>query len=1072
MMRWVIALLLSGYISSVWAFDLSPARFEHLSVEDGLSQSSVLSICQDAQGFLWFGTYEGLDRYDGYQFKIYYHDDQDSTSLSQNVVRVIVVDSSGTLWVGTEGGLNRYDSEKDQFIRYTHDPDNPNSLAHNRIRNIYSDPSGSLWISTDDGLSQYDSDKNCFVNYHHSTDNPSSLTNSRVRCTFRDSQGRFWVGTDEGLNLLDDKTNRFIHFVHDPDNPESISDDLVVEIFEDKTQQLWLGTWGGGLCRFDPATQGFIRYQPRPEDENSLSHTIVRTIYEDTQGNLWIGTYGGGLNLYDRSADHFIRIQKMSDNSRGLSSNAIFKIFEDRSGILWIGTEFGGVNKLDERKTQFDNYLTDTDDVKAVPNNTINSIAIDPDFGDRVLWIGTWGNGLVQFEMGGHIKLYRHEPENPNSICSDIVRWIHPGQQGQLWIGTEEGLSCFNRQSKTFENYPFQLSNELEMDYDNVFSVIEDYQGGIWVGSYYGGLHRFDRKYKKFIRYPARTDDPATVNDYIVWTLYEDSRHDLWIGTETGGLNRYRPEDGQFKSYQKKPDDPFSISSNKVLCILEDSRGFLWLGTPAGLNRMNRDTEAFTHYTSLDGLPANAVQGILEDNQGCLWISTTWGISRFDPESETFLNFTMDDGLPCNEYYVNACCKGPDGRLYFGGINGFTTFDPQKIQINTHIPPVVITDFKIYNESIPIGLWKKDRRILKKNILETKCITLKHYENVISFDFTALDFSSPGKNCYAYMLADLETEWNYVGQRHYATYSQLPPGEYVFLVKGTNNNKIWNEEGTSLQILIKPALWNTTLFRVFIILLIIIASLVVHRLRIRTIHSRNLQLQEMNKKLNREVEERRSAEARLQSSVKEKEVLMKEIHHRVKNNMQIICSLLSLQSNRIQDPELLRLFTESQNRVRAMALIHERLYKTKDLHRINFKIYLQDLVKDLLAVYLGNSQEVRMDLDIGPIHLPVNQAVPCGLIINELVSNAIKYAFPKKRDIQNNIFIKMEKQNGHILMSVRDNGIGLPGTVVEYQKESLGLKLVDILVQQQLHGNLTWKVNGGTCFQVQFDENS
>ena len=1069
-MRLLTVILLSGLMVSVCASDFLPVRFEHLTVEEGLSQSSVLSICQDPQGFLWFGTYEGLNRYDGYRFKIYYHDVHDSTSLSQNVIRTIVTDSSGTLWVGTEDGLNRYDREKDLFVHYYHDPHDPNSIAHNRIRHIYVDPSGLLWISTDDGLSRYDPEKDHFVNYRHSPDDPFSLTNSRIRCTFRDSHGNFWVGTDEGLNLQNSKTDQFIHFVHDPDDPASLSDNLIVVIFEDRFHQLWLGTWGGGLCRYDPVTGGFVRYQPVPDDKNSLSHNIIRAVYEDTRGNLWIGSYGGGLNLYDRPADRFMRIQKISSSPHSLSSNAIFEIFEDRSGILWIGTEFGGLNKLDFRKTQFDNYLTDTDDYKGVLNNTINSIALDPDFGDQMLWIGTWGNGLVQFGREGQISVYRHDPDNPNSICSDIIRWIHPGRQGELWIGTEQGLSCFNRHTKTFENFPFQLSNELEMDYDNVFSVIEDHQGCIWVGSYYGGLHRFDRKKKQFTRYPVRTGDSSTINDYIVWTLYEDSGHELWIGTETGGLNRYNPEDGKFRSYQKKPDDPFSISSNKVLCILEDSKGGLWLGTPAGLNRMDRETETFKHYTVQDGLPANAIQGILEDDRGCLWISTTWGISRFNPESETFLNFTMSDGLPCNEFYVNACCKGLNGRLYFGGINGFTTFDPEKIQINHHVPPIVITDFKIYNESIPIGNWKDDRQILNKNILDTRYIDLHHDENVISFEFAALDFSSPEKNSYAYMLAGLETEWNYVGQRHYATYSRLPPGEYSFHVKGTNNNRIWNEEGTSLQIVIKPALWNTFIFRVIIILMIIIASLAIHRMRIHAIHSRNLQLREVNRKLNREIKERRSAEERLQSSVKEKDVLLKEIHHRVKNNMQIICSLLSLQSNRIRDPELLRLFTESQNRVRAMALIHERLYKTKDLHRINFKIYLQDLVKDLLAVYLGNSHEVKLDLDTKPIHLPVNQAVPCGLIINELVSNAIKYAFPVERNIQNNILIKMERQNGHILLSVRDNGIGLPEAVIENAKESLGLKLVDILVQQQLHGKLKWAVNGGTCFQVEFVE--
>jgi len=1043
--------------------------FDQLSVEQGLSQSSVLSIVQDYDGFMWFGTYEGLNRYDGFQFKTYTYNSEDTTSLSQNVVRSVVVDHLGTIWVGTEGGLNRYDKNREIFIRYYHDPDDPHSLAHDRIRHLYIDRSGVLWVSTDNGLSQYIQDEDYFINYRYNPEDSLSLSNSRVRTVYQDSQERMWVGTDDGLNLFDPEKNQSIRYINDPDDGNSLSGNLIIEITEDSNHHLWICTWGGGVCRFNEAEKRFTRYQFNSNDAYSLSHNIVHAILNDREGNLWVGTYGGGLNLYDSKQDRFIRFQNEFNNYKSLSSNALYDIYEDRSGMLWIGTDFGGVNKIDRRKTQFVNYFTLADPVFNIESNTINTIFQDPNSNENILWIGTWGSGLIRFNRtNDRIRVYRHNANDPNSISSNIVRWVSASHNDDLWIGSEMGLSRFNMEKELFENFPFESTNEYNMAYDNVFTVIEDQKRQVWVGSYYGGLHRFDYNTNTFFRYPSIPNDSLTINDYIVWFIFEDSKKILWIGTETGGLHRYNPETGTFKSYQKDPKNPESISGNKVISIYEDRSGIFWIGTTVGLNRFDRDTESFKQYTVQDGLPSNAIQGILQDDHGLLWISTTHGISAFNPGTEVFRNFTMSDGLPSNEFYVNSCCKGKYGELYFGSINGMTAFHPDDIRVNQFIPPVFITDFKIYNESIPIGHWQNNRNILESSITETKAIYLLHDENVLSFEFVALDFTSPEQNNYAYIMEGLESEWNFVGNRHYATYSRLPPGEYIFRVKGSNNNKIWNEAGVSLRIVIRPAFWNAVWFRVLMIVIVFSMVITGHRLRIKSMHNRNLQLEHMNKMLNVEVQERKLAEDKLQTSVQEKEVLLKEIHHRVKNNMQIICSLLSLQSNRIQDPELLNIFTESQNRVRAMALIHERLYKTKGLHQIDFQIYLNDLSRDLLASYTDDTDNIQLNMDIDQIYLPVNQAVPCGLVINELVSNAIKYAFPEKRKVKNCIQIYMKKNKGDVQLTVEDNGIGLSDEMQSKDSEALGLKLVDILVQQQLKGKFTWEVVGGTRFHVQF----
>ncbi|MBN1783125.1 histidine kinase [bacterium] len=1060
----MISLLLSV---SLFAKDL---RFDQLSVEQGLSQSSVLSICQDKTGFMWFGTYEGLNRYDGYQFKVYHYDATDVHSLSQNVVRSIVVDPDGALWAATEGGLNRYDSEQDRFIRYRHDPEDPASLAHDRIRNLYIDHSGVLWISTDNGLSRYDASKDHFINYRHDPDDPASLSNSRVRCVYEDHRGSVWVGTDDGLNLFRAEDGKFAHFQHDPSDPHSISEDLIVKILEDSHQQLWIGTWGGGLCRYDFDSGRFIRYAYSADDPASIGHYIIRDFLEDRAGNLWVATYGGGLNLYDREHDGFIRYTNNPDDPNSLSSDALFRIYEDRSGMLWIGTDFGGVNMLDRRKAQFFTYFTSGETGTDLRSNTINTIYMDPEDSRYVVWIGTWGSGLVQFNRDREsYTIYKNDPRDPGSIGSDIVRWISRGSRDCLWIGTENGLSRFHRKTGRFDNYPFQSINELDMDYDNVFAVLEDSRHQVWVGSYYGGLHRFDLKTRSFYRYPVKPDDPSTINDYIVWFIYEDTGGSLWIGTETAGLYEYNQDSKQFKGYQKDTENSGSISSNKVLCIYEDKSGIFWVGTTTGLNRFDRFEEQFTTYTTEQGLPGNAIQSIQEDDSGYLWISTTRGLSRFDRETETFLNFSMSDGLPSNEFYVNSSCRGKQGDMFFGSINGLTVFKAEDIHINPHVPPVLITDFKIFNESVPIGPWHKGRSILEKSIWATDRLELNHDENVLSFEFSALDFTSPEKNEYAYIMEGLETEWNEVGNRHFATYSRLPAGEYTFRVSGSNNNNIWNKTGSSVHILIRPAFWNTTGFRLTVFLMICALAVSVHRYRVGSIRRRNLQLEQMNKKLNEEIRIREAAEAKVQTSLQEKEVLLKEIHHRVKNNMQIICSLLSLQSNRIQDEDLRSLFIESQNRVRAMALIHERLYKTKDLHSINFRNYLEDLAQDLMTSYSGTTDVIRLNMDIDEIVLPVNLAVPCGLVINELISNAIKYAFPAERSIENQISVRMQKKGDDVVLTVEDNGIGLKVLNKNKNEDALGLKLVEILVNQQLRGELVWDVDHGTRFTVRFN---
>jgi ligand-binding sensor domain-containing protein/signal transduction histidine kinase len=815
-MRWRSASLL---FASLWTAvgtltaQTETLRFEKISIEQGLSQSSVTSICQDRKGFLWFGTYEGLNRYDGYEFRIFRHNPEDPSSLIQNVIKDVMEDRSGTLWIATDGGLDRYDRQAECFIHYIHDPRDSTSLSHNRVRNIFEDRAGTLWIATDNGLCRYDANSDRFVRYRHDPADPNTLCDNKVREVYEDRQGNLWIGTDAGLDLLDRKTGRFRHFRNIPGDPYSLSGNHVISFGEDRTGGFWIGTWDKGLNRLDRKTGKFKRYMADPRNPKSLQYNTVRAIFEDRSGTLWIGTYGGGLERYDRETDGFTHFRSNPDDPVSLSSDAVWCIAEDASGILWIGTDFGGVVKYDHRKNQFQYHRSGSGAPGGRYRNAVNVLYADPGDNGRVLWIGTWGGGLCRLDRGtGAHVCFKHDPYDPNSLSNDVIRCIEKDRDGTLWIGTDVGLNRMNRGTGKFERFFCEPGNPNTLDYDNIFSICEDSRGNLWIGSYYGGLNRFDRRTRRFIRYRTDPSDSAAFNDNIVWCIREDKAGRIWIGTDAGGLNRFDPETGRFVHYMRIPDDPNSISDNKVLCIHEDAAGVLWLGTPGGLNRFDPAAGQWRRYQRKDGLASDAVQSIAGDQEGYLWISTTKGLSRFDPRKETFVNFSANDGLQGDEFSVNASASAATGEMYFGGINGFNVFFPGRVKLNGYIPPVVLTDFQLFDRSVPVGEPAGGRVILRQSITETSEISLSHRQNDFSIFYAALSFSAPERNAYSYRLAGIEEEWSPVGHRRFATYTRLPAGDYVFEVKGSNNDGVWNEKAVSLKIRIRPPFWRTAWF--------------------------------------------------------------------------------------------------------------------------------------------------------------------------------------------------------------------------------------------------------------------
>jgi PAS domain S-box-containing protein len=824
-------------------------RFEHLSIENGLSQNSVLCIAQDRKGFMWFGTYEGLNRYDGYEFKVYKFEIGNPYSLSNNTVQSIYEDRSGVLWIGTEGGLDKYDPERDGFIHFKNNINDSNSVSSDRIQWISEDTSGILWIGTfGGGLNQFDKERKRFIRYQNNPEDPLSIGSNNVLCVYIDRLGNPCVATDRGVNRFDRSRNQFVRYQYDSKNPHSLSRNNAYRVFEDKTGDLWIGLWGGGLDRFDRKKDQFIHYGNNSNDHHSLSNDVVRSIYEDQTGCLWIGTWGGGLDQFDRENNRFIHNQTNQNDPSSLSNNSVLSIFEDRLGILWIGSDFGGVNKFDRMKIKLVHYQKEPQNINSLNNNTICSIAETIDGGKKIIWIGTQGGGLTKFDKEkSQFKHYQSDPHNPLTLNDNFIRTIIKDRTGTLWIGTTTGgLNQFDREKGTFTHYMYNPTNPNSLSNDDIFSLYEDRLGYIWVGTYGGGLNKFDPRTKKFTRYISDPRNPNSLSDNLVWSIFEDRTAVLWIGTEYGGLNQFDRVKNQFIHYKADPENPTGLSSNKILCIYEDRSGMLWLGTTNGLNKFDRVNKRISHYLEADGLPSKAIQSILEDEHGYLWFGTQKGLSKFDPHTSRFKNFKVSEGLQSNEFIVNACLRSQNGEMYFGGINGFNAFFPDSIKENLYIPSIVIVDFKIFNKSELVGKNNYGRVILEKSILETKEINLSYKENVFSFEFASLHLTSPENNKYAYMMVGFDTTWSYTdASRRLASYTNMSGGDYVFRVKGSNSDGIWNEEGASIRVIITPPFWQTLWFRM--ILLIVIAGFAFWIYKWREIIAQQRELEKITK---------------------------------------------------------------------------------------------------------------------------------------------------------------------------------------------------------------------------------
>lgn len=807
--------------------------FEHLSIADGLSNSTVNCILKDSRGFMWFGTNDGLNKYDGYQFTVYKNSPANLRSINSYEVMAIMQDSDQTIWIATKrGGLDRYDRKTDVITNVVPAYDEQNIVESLYVLSILQDHTGKIWFGTEVGLYSLDKETRKFAKYLAADSDVHTLSSNTINCLFEDTKKRVWVGTADGLNVFDRETNTFKRIIYESD--ASIATD-VRGIFEDAYGNLWMSVYFGGLMRLNPEKNSVQQYLHDKDRPGSISINQLFCIAGDKDGNLYIGTENGGLNTFNVQTEEVEQYLFDLNDENSINSNSIYSAYVSDDGIVWLGTYNGGINYSSKLTQGFRHFKVTQG---ALNNPYILSIANDK---SGNLWIGTDGGGLNVFnKKTRQFQYYLHNDHDPMSLSANEVTSVFIDSYDQLWVGTyRASLDLFDPATERFIHFPHDPDNPSTIRHNFILTIFEDDDRNLFIGTF-SGLDRYDRVTRTFSRFPY-----PIIQDGVL-SMLEDGQGNYWVGTYSG-LSFIDKKTGYVVNYVHDFNDELSAVPDICYALCEDSKGHIWIGAGKGLYRYDRYNQRFLRYQSGMDLTNNPITGIIEDHKGNLWLSAGQMIIRMEnavdlPITPNYTNFGVYEGL-------KGLFRAGDGEIYFSGNYGLNMLSPEDIIQNPVIPPVVMTNFKIFNKDVMIG--EKDSP-LQDHIAETSTLKLSHKQSVLTFEFAALNYIFPEKNHYAFIMDGFEKEWNYVGTQRSATYTNLDAGDYVFRVKGSNNDGIWNERGVAIRIKIVPPWWETNWakFLYFLFLSLMLISIwrfqlnrarIKHELELEHLHAEKLE---------------------------------------------------------------------------------------------------------------------------------------------------------------------------------------------------------------------------------------
>ncbi len=857
---WLLVLLALAAALPAAALEDAP-RFRRITAREGLSQGVVNDVLQDREGFVWLATQDGLNRYDGHRIRVFQNDPDDPATVGGNCLWTLGEDSQGRIWYGTEGaGFGCFDPRQETFVNFRWDPRAPASLEAYEVLDLTVDAQDRIWLATSEhGLLHFDPADSTLTAWRHDPASATGLPSDEVWCVAQTGDGRIWAGTGGGLCRIDPATGQVERWVHAEDDSTSLVNDVVYRLLQDRAGRLWVGTTKG-LDLYDPESDGFRHFRNDPDDPHSLAKSSIGGIAEDPSGRMWIASMNGGLNLLEPGTGHCRHIRHDPLVPTSLGSDRLSNLTIDRSGLLWVSSQ-NGANLLDLNAKRFLHVRPGKAAEGRLSEPTVWTVCED---GYGEVWVGT-DRGLNRIVPGQDtVQVYLHDEADSTSVCADGLSAVYEDSHGRLWVASDRGgLGWYDREGDRFVNYRFGPEAASGLLHNRVFGLSEDRDGTLWLATM-GGLHHYDRDRDVFVPHlPAG----ASGREAALRAVHADSRGRIWVGTWSERLQRFDPQSGAYIAWQHDPQDPRSPTSNTVVCFAEDNHGQVWIGTTNGLNRYDEQGDDFERFGVRDGLPNATIYGMLEDDHGRLWISTNLGLSRFTPATGVFDNYDVSDGLQDNEFNSQSCSRGPGGRMYFGGINGLTVFRPDEIRNSRNRPRVVITDLQLANRSLQPGKSADGRVILDRPPHLSERVVLGHGDEVLTLEFSALDFAAPGAARYAYRLDGFDEDWHEIGDRHHATYTSLPPGNYLFRARATNHDGIWSPFEARLAVVVTPPFWQTAWFLVTFVLTVVALVAGIHQWRTGLIRRRNRELQRhvslRTADLEQEILERRRAEAEL-----------------------------------------------------------------------------------------------------------------------------------------------------------------------------------------------------------------